>query len=124
MTTWLKLLTLAVPLMLSACVSAGTKAITDAGVISQIQVGKSTRADVTTLLGYPITASYGAQGEETWYYTCITAAPTPPAFVPVVKAVTPNLRETRRQLSVTFNQDGAVKNLELHRLPQNPAPSG
>jgi outer membrane protein assembly factor BamE (lipoprotein component of BamABCDE complex) len=124
MTLWLKLLTLSVLLMLSACVSAGTKAITDAGVVSQIEVGKSTQADITTLLGYPITASYGAQGEETWYYTCVTAAPTAPAFLPVVKAVTPNLRETNRQLSVTFNRDGTVKSLELNRPPQGPAPSG
>lgn len=124
MTVWLKLLTLAALLMLSACVSAGTKAITDAGAVSQIEVGKSTRADVTTVLGYPITASYGEQGEETWYYTCITAAPTPPAFVPLVKAVTPNLRDTNRQLSVTFNRDGTVKSLELNRPPQGPASSG
>jgi outer membrane protein assembly factor BamE (lipoprotein component of BamABCDE complex) len=124
MTIRLKLLTLAALLMLSACVSAGTKAITDAGVVSQIEVGKSTRADVTTVLGYPITASYGDQGEETWYYTCITAAPTPPAFVPLVKAVTPNLRDTNRQLSVTFNRDGTVKSLESTRPPRSPSPSG
>ena len=90
MTAWLKLLTVSVLLVISACVSAGTKAITDAGVVSQIEVGKSTRADVTALLGYPITASYGGQGEETWYYTRVTMYPKPTAFVPVVKAFTPS----------------------------------
>ena len=124
MTSWLKLLTISVLLMISACVSAGTKAITDAGVVSRIEVGKSTRADVTTLLGYPITASYGDQGEETWHYTYVTATPTATAFVPVVKAVTPNLGETNRGLSVTFNRDGTVKSLELNQPPKSPAPSG
>ncbi len=90
MTAWLKLLTISVLLVISACVSAGTKAITDAGVVSQIEVGKSTQADVTALLGYPITASYGGQGEETWHYTYITTYPKPTAFVPVVKGFTPN----------------------------------
>jgi outer membrane protein assembly factor BamE (lipoprotein component of BamABCDE complex) len=124
MTAWLKLLAISVLLMISACVSAGTKAITDAGVVSRIEVGKSTRADVTTLLGYPIAASYGGQGEETWHYTYVTAAPTAAAFVPVIKAVTPNLGETNRVLSVTFNRDGTVKSLELNQPPKSPAPSG
>jgi len=124
MTAWLKLLTVSVLLVISACVSAGTKAINDAGVVSQIEVGKSTRADVTGLLGYPITASYGDQGEETWYYTRITTYPKPAAFVPVVKAVTPSLGETTRELSVTFNQDGTVKSLGVNQLPVSPGPTG
>ena len=124
MTAWLKLLTVSVLLMISACVSVGTKAITDAGVVSQIEVGKSTRADVTALLGYPITASYGDQGEETWHYTWVTTAPTATAFVPVVKAVTPSLGETTRELAVTFSRDGTVKSLGLNQPPKSPAPSG
>ena len=76
MTARLKLLTVSILLVVSACVSTGTKAITDAGIVSQIEVGKSTQADVAALLGYPITASYGGQGEETWYYTWVTMYPT------------------------------------------------
>ena len=124
MTAWLKLLTVSVLLAISACVSAGTKAITDAGVVSQIEVGKSTQADVAALLGYPITSSYGNQGEETWYYTRITTYPKPAAFVPVVKAFTPSLGETTRELSVTFNQDGTVKSLGMNQFPGRPGPTG
>jgi outer membrane protein assembly factor BamE (lipoprotein component of BamABCDE complex) len=124
MTAWLKLLTIPVLLVISACVSAGTRAITDAGVVSQIEVGKSTQADVTALLGYPLTASYGGQGEETWHYRYITTYPKPTAMVPVVKAVTPNLGETTRELAVTFSPDGTVKSLGLTRPPGSPGPSG
>jgi outer membrane protein assembly factor BamE (lipoprotein component of BamABCDE complex) len=123
MTRWFKLLTVFLFLMISACVSAGTKAITDAGVVSMIEVGKSTQADVTALLGYPIAATYGDQGEETWHYTWVTAAPTPTAFVPVVKAFTPSLHETTRELTVTFNRDGTVKSLVRVQLPKSPNPS-
>ena len=124
MTARLKLLTVSVLLVVSACVSAGTKAITDAGCVSQIEVGKSTQADVAALLGYPLTASYGSQGEETWYYTRVTMYPTAFQFVPVVKAFTPSLRETTREFAVTFSQDGTVKSLGLSQPPQSPAPSG
>ena len=124
MTARLKLLTVSVLLVVSACVGAGTKAITDAGVVSQIEVGKSTQADVAALLGYPLTASYGDQGEETWHYTWITIYPRPTAFVPVVKAFTPSLGETTRALAVTFSPGGAVKSLGWNQPAPSPAPSG
>jgi outer membrane protein assembly factor BamE (lipoprotein component of BamABCDE complex) len=124
MTARLKLFTLSVLLAVSACVSAGTRAITDAGIVSQIEVGKSTRADVTALLGYPITASYGDREEETWHYAYVTAVPTATAFVPVVKAFTPPLGETTRSLAVTFNRDGTVKALGPDQPPKRPGPSG
>jgi outer membrane protein assembly factor BamE (lipoprotein component of BamABCDE complex) len=124
MTAGLKILTVSVLLLISACVSAGTKAITDAGCVSLIEVGKSTQADVAALLGSPLTASYGGQEEETWHYTWITAYPTAFAFVPLVKAVTPSLGETTRELSVTFNRDGTVKSLGVNQPPKSPAPSG
>ena len=124
MTTGLKLLTVLTLLAVSACVSAGARTITDAGVVSQIEVGKSTQAEVAALLGSPVTTSYGSQGEETWYYTWVTAYPTPFAFMPVVKAVAPSLGETTRELAVTFSRDGAVKSLGTNQPRRNPAPSG
>jgi outer membrane protein assembly factor BamE (lipoprotein component of BamABCDE complex) len=124
MTAGLKLLTVLTLLVVSACVSTGAKAITDAGCVSRIEAGKSTQADVVALLGYPVTASYG-EGEETWHYTRVTVYPTAFAFVPVVKAVAPSLGETSRTLAVTFSQDGTVKSLGMNQPSQSPAaPSG
>jgi outer membrane protein assembly factor BamE (lipoprotein component of BamABCDE complex) len=123
MNALLKLLTLSLLLVTGACLSAGTKAITEADVVSKIEVGKSTRADVTALLGYPLTASYGEAGEETWRYFYTTAAPKPTEFIPVVKAFTPHLSETIREFAVTFNPDGTVKNLGWAQPPQSPGPA-
>jgi len=122
MTVWLKILTVAVLLVVSACLSAGTQAIRDPEVLSQIEVGKSTQDDVAARLGYPLRATYGAKGEVTWYYTCITAAPTATSFVPVVKAYTPSLQDTTREYVVTFNRDGTVKSLGPVAPPSAPAP--
>jgi outer membrane protein assembly factor BamE (lipoprotein component of BamABCDE complex) len=122
MTAWLKLLVLALLLVSNACVSVGTKAIKDAGVVSKIEVGKSTRSDVEALLGYPIAATHADQGlgEVTWHYYYATAYPNATAFVPVVKAFTPNLSETTRVFSVTFNREGTVKSLEQDQVPLPP----
>ena len=124
MTAGLKLLTVLTLLVVSACVSTGTKAITDAGSVSQIEVGKSTQADVAALLGYPIMASYGDQGEETWHYNWVTVYPKALAFVPVIKAAAPSLGETSREFAVTFGQKGTVKSLGVNQPRQSVAPSG
>jgi outer membrane protein assembly factor BamE (lipoprotein component of BamABCDE complex) len=124
MTARLKLLTVSILLVVSACVSAGTQAITDAGSVSRIEVGNSTQADVAALLGYPTTASYGGQGEETWHYTRVTLYPTAFAFVPVVKAFTPSLGETSREFAVTFDQKGTVKSLGVNQPQPGSTPSG
>jgi outer membrane protein assembly factor BamE (lipoprotein component of BamABCDE complex) len=124
MTAGLKLLTVSVLLLISACVSTGTKAITDAGCVSRIEVGKSTQADVAALLGSPLTTSSGGQGEETWHYTWVTVYPTAFAFVPVVKAVAPSLGQTTRELGVSFSPQGTVKSVGVNQPPKSPAPSG
>ena len=59
MTAGLKLLTVLTLLVISACVSAGTKAITDADAVSQIEVGKSTQADVAAPRSRPPMATRG-----------------------------------------------------------------
>jgi outer membrane protein assembly factor BamE (lipoprotein component of BamABCDE complex) len=119
MTAWLKVLAVTLLLISSACVSAGTQAIQDTGVVSKIEVGKSTRSDVVALLGYPLAATHKDQGlrEITWHYYYATAYPNPTAFIPVVKAVTRNLNETTRVLSVSFDKNGTVTSLEQEQLP-------
>lgn len=124
MTARFKLLSVSLLLAFSACVSAGTQAITDAGVLDRIQVGHSTQAEVAALLGYPITASYGEHGEATWHYTLVTMAPTVTAFLPAIKAFPPSLHDTTQEFSVTFNQDGIVKSLGPGPPPPSPSPSG
>ncbi len=121
MNAWLKLLTVAVLLTSSACVSAGTRAITDSRTVGEIEVGKSTQADVMALLGCPLTASYGDQGEETWRYASTTIYPGPTAFVLVLKAFTSPLQETTRELTVTFSPDGTVKSLGPPPPPASPS---
>jgi outer membrane protein assembly factor BamE (lipoprotein component of BamABCDE complex) len=124
MTAWLKLPALALLLAVSGCVSAGTQAVGDADVVAKIEVGKSTQADVAALLGYPLRASYGDQGEQTWHYTYTTATPLPTGYLPALKAFTPDLRDTTRALAVTFDRAGVVKSLGPEPPATSPGPSG
>ena len=124
MTAWFKLPALALLLVVSGCFSAGTQGITDAGVVDKIEVGKSTQADVAALLGYPLRASYGDQGEQTWHYTYTTATPVATGYLPALKAFPPDLRDTSRALAVTFDRKGVVKSLGPEPPAPAPSPSG
>ena len=70
-------------LAVSACVSTGAREITQPDTLGRLETGKSTKAEVTALLGFPVLVSYGRKGEETWDYYYVTEYPQAVDFVPV-----------------------------------------
>ncbi len=101
--------------LFSACVSTGPKAITDQRLISQIQVDKSTEAEVTELLGLPETVSH-PPNKIVWKYFYRTNLPSLPSYIPVVKVFRSDLHQETQILAVTFNQEGLVKGLECQEV--------
>ena len=96
-----------------ACVSTGTKEITDQAQTSRLAAGKSTQAEVTAVLGFPAIVTYDKERQETWDYYYVTEYPRPVAFVPVVNGLAENynLKQTTRVLTISFNREGVVRNL-------------
>jgi outer membrane protein assembly factor BamE (lipoprotein component of BamABCDE complex) len=109
--TWQWVLGLCALVCCCACVSTGTKAITDAQVVSKIEVGKTTKDGVTALLGLPVAVYFPKDHEEEWNYPYLTEYPHPPDFIPVVDAYA-DLHYQTRVLTVVFGKDGTVKKVE------------
>lgn len=99
----------------SACVSTGTGEITKSDTVGRLETGKSTKAEVSALLGFPTLVSYGRKGEETWDYYYVTEYPQAVDFVPVAAALSPNFNQTARMLTVSFDRQGLVRNLQKSR---------
>jgi outer membrane protein assembly factor BamE (lipoprotein component of BamABCDE complex) len=106
--SWIGCLGLCALLCCGACVSTGSKAITDPQVVSKIAVGKTTKDEVTALLGLPVAVSFPRDQEEEWNYPYLTEYPQVPDFIPVVDAYA-DLRYQTRILTVVFAKDGTVK---------------
>ncbi len=106
---------LCVSLTISACVSTGAGEITLADRTSRLEAGKSTKAEVSSLLGFPARVTYGSKGEETWNYYYVTAYPRPVDFVPVAVAFSGDLNQTTRVLTVAFDRQGVVRTLHPGR---------
>lgn len=113
MRTWFKIW--AAPLLLLlvyGCVSTGVREINDPTLTARIEAGKSTQAEVTALLGFPTRVTYGQKGQETWEYYYLTEYPHLPQFIPVVDAFVPGLYQCTRVLTLSFDRQGVVQNLQ------------
>ncbi len=102
-------------LTVSACVSTGAREITHSDTTGKLETGKSTRAEVTALLGFPALVTYGRQGAETWDYYYVTEYPQAVDFVPMAVALAPGFNQTTRVLTVSFDRQGLVQNLQKSR---------
>ena len=62
MRPWLKIVLVFFALLaMSACVSTGAREITQPDTLGRLETGKSTKAEVTALLGFPVLVTYGRQ---------------------------------------------------------------
>jgi outer membrane protein assembly factor BamE (lipoprotein component of BamABCDE complex) len=100
--------------LFSACISTGTKAINDPALMAKIEIGKSTKAEVTDLLGFPEAAAY-PRSQEVWQYSYQTIDPKPYNYLPIIKIVNGFDQETRL-LTITFNQEGIVQKIERQQI--------
>ncbi|MCX5893819.1 MAG: outer membrane protein assembly factor BamE [Deltaproteobacteria bacterium] len=116
MRPWLKIaVVLVVWLAVAACVSTGAREITQPATTGRLETGKSTKAEVTAVLGFPASVTYGRKGEETWDYYYVTEYPQAIDFVPVAAALSDGFNQTTRALMVSFDRQGLVQNLQKSR---------
>lgn len=102
-------------LMVSACVSTGAREITQPATLGRLEAGKATKAEVTASLGFPALVNYGPKGAETWHYYYVTEYPQAVDFVPVMNSLSAGFKQTTRRLTVSFDRQGLVQNLQMSR---------
>jgi outer membrane protein assembly factor BamE (lipoprotein component of BamABCDE complex) len=113
MRVWLRIITVSCALLsVFSCVSTGTKEATKADLTSRLETGKSTKADVTTLLGDPAIVAYGAKGEETWNYYYVTEYPMPGDFIPLLDALGPFFYQNTKVLTAAYDRKGVLQKLQ------------
>ena len=108
--------TLFIVMVVSGCATSGNPSIQDGNVTKQIIAGKTTKAEVTELLGPP-NLTYEADEEgipvEIWSYAFTSIESNPALYIPVVGllALTSEDAITSRTkgFSVSFNEQDTVK---------------
>jgi len=108
---WAWALVLGALIWCCACVSTGRPAITEPAAVARIETGKTTKDEVSALLGLPVAVYFPKDGEEEWNYPYLTEFPQTADFLPLANAYT-GLNYQTRTLTVVFAGDGRVKRLE------------
>lgn len=109
--------------ILYGCASTETKQIIDNNIVSSIKPGKTTKAEVETLLGKPYAVSTyevlaGPEEEEWNYYTIEEIIPEPLGLliVPLIVTYATSFYDKFYALSVRFSKEGIVKQIEKCKI--------
>lgn len=99
-------LTALILLFASGCASVGTSF--DATHVESIQVNRTTRAELESGIGKPMSIGFSGDGKKTatWMYT--RAKSRPQNFIPIIGWFLGGVDTETKQLMVVFNSDNTV----------------
>lgn len=103
----------AVVALLAGCASVGNERLAseDEQTIAQkIEIGETTKADVTQMLGAPTSKMFDAKGQEQWMYMHSHASADAVNFIPFAALFGTSTSGETKQLTVVFDDDGVVSN--------------
>lgn len=106
------ILTMLVMIMLSsACASSGNKKlkeISQTDIMSQLEEGKTTKAQVETILGQPNSISFTDSANEIWNYYYSTSTSHATNFIPYVNMFSQGHDVKTKELIILFNTEGVI----------------
>jgi outer membrane protein assembly factor BamE (lipoprotein component of BamABCDE complex) len=94
--------------LLTGCASVGHKI--DQNAVQKIEMGKTTKREVISLLGSPDQVTQAANGTVTFMYLYARATAKPATFIPVVGPFVGGANVQNQMFVVMFGPDGIVKN--------------
>ena len=109
-------------LLLEACGTGGYLVSRDQ--VAKIKVGESTKQDVRTILGEPLTvtkANESSSGSESWVYPYAKYASDPYTGVPPIGVIGAPISRARRkttELEIVFDDQGTVSAMNESRPEQ------
>jgi len=72
--------------------------------------GKTTKAELSKVLGQPQSVDFTGAGDEKWLYRNISSQAKLTNFIPIVGAISSGTDDKTRTLVIIFDKQGVVKN--------------
>jgi len=114
------LLSLCTMLFVSACASAGNRALrneTETSVKAKITVGVTTKEQVRALFGSPGATEYTDGGLEIWKYDLEKLHSDAVEYIPIVGLFGSSKSGTRKTLVILFDDNDVVKKFNMSESP-------
>lgn len=106
---WVPLVLVALVAFVSGCMSSGRKI--DQGSIERIQVGKTTKHEVTNLLGSPDQIMRLGDGNTMMIYSYYRMQMHASSFIPIVGPLVGGADTQNQSVTVTVGSDGVVRDI-------------
>lgn len=96
-------------LSLAGCASSGNPKVADFNAATQVEYGKTTKAEIKAMLGEPNGKKYGANGKEIWVYSYAQVQAKPATFIPVVGLFVGGADGSAKKLIFAFDENGVLQ---------------
>ena len=105
-----------VSITLFGCATAGNDSLrleSEASVNNKIKVGLTTKNEVKTIFGVPITTSYTDGGSEIWKYELSKMKADVASYIPIVSFFAASSSGIKKELVVLFNDNDTVRKFNM-----------
>lgn len=107
--------------LLAGCATSGNEKLKDhtqSSISQQITEGKTTKSQVTSALGQPVSVSFTDAGNEIWTYRYARATPQARNFIPFARLVSSAADVKTKELVIMFNKDDVVAKYTLRETEE------
>lgn len=101
---------------LLGCATAGNDSLrleSEASISEKIQIGRTTKSNIKTLFGSPMTTSYTDSGSEIWKFELSKMSADAVSFIPVVGLFAGSSSGVKKELVILFNDDDTVRKFNM-----------
>jgi outer membrane protein assembly factor BamE (lipoprotein component of BamABCDE complex) len=95
--------------LLAGCATTGNVQISDPATVAKIEPGKTTKAEVRTLVGEPTKVNFDMNKNEVWEYVYTKATAKPATFIPVLNLFAGGADMSGNTLTILFDKNGVVE---------------
>ena len=107
-------------LLVTGCASIGNESIrkeSESSVAQKITEGKTSKDEIRSMFGSPISTSFTDSGLEIWKYELSKMSADAVSYIPVVNLFGTSSSGTKKELTVLFDEKGIVKRYSMNESP-------
>jgi len=107
-------------LLVTGCASIGNESIrkeSESSVAQKITEGKTSKDEIRSMFGSPISISFTDSGLAIWKYELSKMSADAVSYIPVVNLFGTSSSGTKKELTVLFDEKGIVKRYSMNESP-------
>jgi len=107
-------------LLVTGCASIGNESLrkeSESSVPQKIFEGKTSKDEIRSMFGSPISTSFTDSGLEIWKYELSKMSADAVSYIPVVNLFGTSSSGTKKELTVLFDEKGIVKRYSMSESP-------